>query len=364
VIVDLSGSQDIRVTVPWGQFYVWAENSDIPVSGVLASWPVTGTTTTWPVNGYLQIFVVEPLVANTTLVPTLTISVFTRAGEDFRVCDPTTELAQYFYAVGDSSAVDGSAFAGKVARLTVHKFTGVVIPDQVLLDTGGGEMETTYRLLMHRKDLSYAMYPNSGSSSNPGQMFMTNIMDPMIWPSTGSVTGLNGAMAYVTMQSILLAAYAYYRGCVRHTVIPYYSSVGSWSSGFMTLSRAIRATTSSFLGYRASQYYQGATLPNSLFNLDLLSTGADMSSVSGQQPRPLSVEVPFAYSGMAIETSTRSNPNNSALFSMTGFPGDTNLLGIRVYSSFGDDIQLFGWLGLPELTYIASRGPSTGLSAW
>jgi hypothetical protein len=336
VYVDLSGSQEIDLIVPWGQLYPWISNSQQTV----AQWqnlPRINNSESWYTNGSLVVVVVEPLVSNTTTTPTINFAVFHRAGPNFKVCEPNLDVARSYYAVA-------GVFPEGLARYTSHRFTGVIVSDKLVADSGGGEMSSSFRPLVHRKQLAWYRTNSSVTTVTVGTVTAA-LPDPLVWTSGSGVSPL-----YITFQSILVSCYAAWRGSIRFTVQAGGLAQETYDST-NTLAVFRRPRDNQFGGLSIGNQVNGSTyLAGQQYCM--LEDGAEMSFGRGSSAAPcVSVDVPYASTLPVNPTGTINNgTTEGAVAWFSGFLGEYGTVTFKVYQALGDDFQMFGWTGVPALT--------------
>jgi hypothetical protein len=346
LIVDLGGSVEVHLVVPWG--HKTPAISAVSTAYKPANFPSLSANSGWDVNGYVNVYVVDPLVANTAVVPTLTAVVFIKAGPNFRVFDPSMRIANQFYAV--------SANFQEGAKRIDFAFNGSNIPDDVILGMSGGELESSLRPLTHRKMLAMVQQP-FGGITYVSPMLHTPLYEFYIWPNIQSV----GSAIYPlnTVLGVIASCFSTWSGSLRHTVqcgTTASNSTGVWTTGMncITASRFCR----NHAGGTPSPYYYNTatgTRPEDIYVYNDEATGSELSvGAVSAAPNIVSIEVPYVCDTLACPFSSNNGAQvPGAQISVQGFNGQAQLFQLLDYQSAGDDFQVHEWVGGPVLTYAA-----------
>lgn len=340
VYVDISGSTKMMFTVPWGAATPWLSSSAMAQTTWQSEQPVAANANGWIVNGWLNIVVVEGLAANTATAPTLYIQIFARAGENFRVMNPSLDVARQYYAIS-------GVFAADAIQNISHRFKGLIVPDEMLAACGGGEQLVTFRTELHRRALSCVYQPQPTAATAAYSNFRVSLCDPPIMPSFTYMGNTGDFQTFTTtLFSVLAACFVAWRGSIRHTceVIPS-TAAGVLNNGSLTITRANRDA-----GY-VSQMYQAATASVNGFITEYMDKGAEQVLMKGgSQADAISVDVPYASQNYVCQCAKRSAATSGAILQFSGYAGSNQSVVIKQYVAAGDDIQFYGWIGLPTLT--------------
>lgn len=367
---DVSGSADVTLTVPWGQTQPWISNTANMTGTQSTTLPSLTATNGWPYNGYLNIVVVENLAANTATVPTVKIVVLLRAGENFRVSMPTVIVGRNWYAAAgeapwpifvamSAGAPTGTGvFGGGSTTVASHKFCGMVYPDKTTVASGGGEIYSSYRPLLHR--LVPTMWANPVTAATSGgtaaQSFWLNTFRPAAWPQVTGTGVEDDERMLVTHLTILLACFAGDRGIVRHMVWPVGASSSNvkWEdTAFLALERAIpglSGTTS--VGNVGAYYFSAGNANLSTWVNQQGDTNYELSigQGAGVPPGPATIDVPYVGPNW-VHIRTKFNATTAdARATIYGWLGSSSALQVIDFIGAGDDFQCYGWTGVPELT--------------
>jgi len=255
-------------------------------------------------------------------------------------------------------------FAGSLAKKTKHAFVGAPISSQVYLDCGGGEVESTFRLLCHRKQVSRTITTASTDIAFVGGFtYRIPIPDPVIWPRYAS-----GVQP--TVPSIMMSLYVAWRGAVRNTV-----EVCSYSQGTYTAAGNAWDATTQMVAVRRPRNQQqngSAIMSSAVFSngygnnaqaFDFYDSGVEITTGANAAPDPISYEIPFAFPNPIVQSTYTGDEYYNSCVLFRGFRVTSTYLYFRLMQAFGDDIQFFGWTGMPTL--LSGSGYSqTGWTAW
>ncbi len=346
VYIDLVGSHDVHLVVPWAQVLPWHTFQLLSLTQQRAFSTLT-TSGRSDCNGYLCVAVVENLAANTAIVPTLTATVMLRAGEDFRVASPSLVLARSFYAVmGEHESVLG---APDMTRI-FHVFEGPRLSHEMLSASGGGETQASFRPLLKRP--CFASFYSSASVATGGlfSAYSTSIKGIVKLPQY--IAGV-GTTYVTTPASVLAACFFSFRGTERHVV--FFNSQTVVSTPIQVfISRALQYAGAGSLYSGNGMAAQGQVDPD-LFHPILLECGADATTVpTGRVMGPLTVDVPYNDVNWTYLVPDRTNARQSARATVYGYTGAANTLTVANMHAIGDDFQFYGWVGLPALSSITT----------
>jgi len=239
------------------------------------------------------------------------------------------------------------------------------ISDDVYSDCGGGEIECSFRPLIHRKELAYVVMPAAPVTAHPGQVFIGVLVDPGVWPNKNrgyDSIGVSRQLSNVTFLNILMSCFAGWRGSIRETVQIVASSMPTtWDTGSLVIYRQPRPAVYGDVNYtgETSQVTTTATfLPNS-FLQENCDAGAEIVFGRGVAPPPVNVEFPFSHCFPIASTASSHQALLHGAFAFYGYAGIPDTLGYKVYQSAGDDFQVFGWVGVPTIY----PQPATGITA-
>jgi len=340
VYVDVSGSTKLMFTVPWGAATPWMSTSALTQTTWQTEQPIFGNAEGWTVNGYLNVVVVEGLAANTATAPSLYIQVFARAGENFRVMNPSLDVARQWYAIS-------GVFAADAVQNVSHRFKGLIVPDEMLLACGGGEQLITFRTQLHRRMINAYLNPSPSAFTYAFGCYRVPLCDPPIFPAFNATGTIGDNQVFFTsLFSIMAACFVAWRGSIRHTVefSPQTAAGTLWNSS-ITITRANRDGP-----YTAQQLSSSSTTANAFVYEQMDKGGERVLLKGGAQADSISVDVPYASQNYIAQCAKRSAATFGANLQITGYAGANTSLAIRQYVAAGDDIQFYGWIGLPTLT--------------
>jgi len=238
-----------------------------------------------------------------------------------------------------------------------HAFQGFAVPDEVLFACGGGEPHATFRTELHRRSWNYTYNGITVATAATGSTYVVSLPDPPMYPAHL----VAGHDTYFThLAGVLQACFSGWRGSVRHTVVAIDASASpvaaDWVGGRLSVWRRSRDAP-----YLAPLYDQFAGLNAHSLQWELLDGGSDLTVSHGVDPKPVSVDVPYASQRHVAQPGTRAVPTSGAVAVIQGFTAPANNLLVAVYSSCGDDYQLFGWVGMPQLN---PQTPSNTYASW
>jgi len=345
VVIDVAGSFDEILEVPWGQLSPWKGNTGWTVN------PATGASVV-ATNGWLSFVVLEPLTANTTSVPTLSVAILTSAGEDFKVAGPWDVVRRKYYA--NSGVLSAPGVINRV-----HRFKGYQPSEASLIACGGGEVLSSFRPLVGRRELSY-MYQSSNSAGGlQYQGAVAALPDPVVMPGT-TVVGTGGYF-FPTALSVLFSMFAHWRGTVRHLVLLMeVGGTSQWNIGSASITRVTRDAVPNAVG--VGKLYP-STLPSpGISQLEMSGAGMDMSMIQpGGSQTTVGLAVPYLSSVFTQPTQTRGGATTGAQLMLDGgFAGTDG--GFKDYVSMADDLTMIGWVGLPNLTARTDYAPPTAIT--
>jgi len=304
----------------------------------------------------IVVVVVEGLAANTATVPTLQIAGLMRGGENYRVTSPTTFMAKNWYAVAPQMVGSSNVFASETKHI-VHKFTGgIIIPDEILVACGGGELFHTVRSLIHRRVL-HQMSIGTLAATYAAAAFVCPLFDPVMLPNA---TYLGRHNFNATHLGVLQCMFLGWRGTVRHTTVwsPLNGTVNVPTPGVWTSSSRVSRD-------QVTPVMLCAPLTNNsigAFYYEGTNEGADVALTPTGGPDAISIAVPYCSQQYVTPCSTVSAPTCGAVTTQVMYSQPTNELSVRNYIAAGDDYQVYGWLGCRTL--IPSVRPNNFTSSW
>jgi len=244
----------------------------------------------------------------------------------------------------------------------VHRFVGIKHDDRVRIAACGGEVFTSFRQLIGRRELYY-YYAGEPTpvTGNLAQTLLMALPDPVVMPGPTLTSGV--AYYLPTLLSMLLGAFCHWRGTLRYTPVPIVNEAGTgeWAGGTLSITRTSRGAifSASPAAVDAGVVVTGTGLGPWGAQYEQTGAGADMVLMTGGYGphQALSVSVPFnagAASGYNVVAPCQQRTDSRALSSGALLVLDQCVLEsssvpVKAYMSAGDDFAVYGWRGMTPL---------------
>jgi hypothetical protein len=350
--VDIAGSTEVILTVPWGQRQPAISYSNIPggapVFPTLTSGAPSGSN-----NGNVVVTVIQPLRITGTGTPTAYLAIFTQPGDDFALFDQTDALIQDYYMI--SAPVPLPPLLQTAAARVEHRFQAMErTPEMVSAMTGGCILQNL-RVMLKRKSPAVVHTNFVAPLVNPTNQKLVRIPLYDWWiPSTTPVDGTPTQFVRNPLGWIS-SAFAFWAGSTRHTLIVVEGPLAGNAFGNSAGPHAIQRELRSNIGPTSQNRYVWAPPITTIYGAESMVyndfvSGADVLQTGfSNTPAPLSAEIPFVCDSYALPINNAANVGTvgaSALIT-TSF---VQALTVVDYQSVGDDFQLIEWIGVPVIT--------------
>jgi len=299
--------------------------------------------------------VVEPLTSNTSSTPNLSIALLVRAGVDFAVAGPSNYVRDFYYATAGVMSEPGF-------NVKVHQFEGLQHDTRTIYGVAGGELFTSLRQLIGRREFYYN-YLGVGTATAKGfQTFIAALPDPVSLPSPT----LTGTTAYYapTLLGVIMGLFAHWRGTLRYVVVPQVNPLaGSWQTGTIMISRTQRGA----LGVAGPVFVDSGAVIQSSTGLAgpwgtqfegcgsgseaVMSTDIDGPSVAVAASVPFTAGTASGFNVVApcLARNAARTLSSGANVVFDGCWSEDAKLAFKAYMSAGDDFAAYGWTGMPPL---------------
>lgn len=368
-VIDISTQRDVTVEIEWGQSrHYCTQMSSLTGSGSHTTAAIGAASA--DSNGVLGVYVFNDLATPNSVVNNdIQINVFVSM-VDFQVASPgdLTGFANAYSATvqaGEDEAPQQEAGnepgCGPATSTTT---LGLAVDDPNEFAVYFGERVASFRELLHRYNYYASLFTNNTVPAGPAlwQLKLPHVPIPYGYNSFSLHTTTVGAKKFnyvsTTLLQWLMPAFACMRGSQRAKFV-----VGSSTGSAVTSVSAIRTSSGAFtlggvptsIPVTSQSNYGRASLAN---RSNLLVGGA--MTPAGNQP-VLEVEFPYQ-KAVRFDEARIMDVNSTAATSPFQLRYDVNTLlaavnlpvTLDIYTSIGEDFQLFWFQGCPPLT---SLGP-------
>jgi len=257
---------------------------------------------------------------------------------------------------------DGAAgpgiFAGPVVECLKHTFAGPDWAAETYMSAGGGELQASFRPLLKRMVRSWVFEPIVADTPLASGAQILPLPNFVVWPQLVATAG--NYVFYVTPLSVLASCFARWRGTQRHMVqtLPLNSSATYSLTGYVMRTPLVAGG----LAPGAPRRFVAAKYTYAAFNPLLGDAGIDAVQGDGVSVfKPLVFDLPYQGVNWTRMPASIGALDVEAQLVQHGYAGDTTQLTFLGTVASGDDLQFYGWTGMPRLA--AQTLPNT-LTGW